>query len=63
MGIGIVGFKCPRCGHKITSEFNTSDERTMQTAWMLAKARFERHMYGPTQEERDFERCEEDCNG
>jgi len=63
MSIGIVGFKCPLCGHKITESFDTSAECDVIAAWVRAKIKFDRHMDGPPQEERDLERAGDDCNG
>jgi tRNA(Ile2) C34 agmatinyltransferase TiaS len=64
MNIGIVGFRCPLCGHKITEAFKTTAECDIMDAWRKAREKFDRHMDGPsTQEERDMARSGDDCNG
>ena len=61
---GIVGFRCETCGHKITASFEHNTEYEVMRAWMEAKAKYDRHYFGPDdQEERDLSRCGEDCNG
>ena len=61
---GIVGFKCDKCGHKITEKFDSFDEMSVLFAWSVARSKYDKHVYGAgTQEERDKERCGDDCNG
>ena len=61
---GIVGFRCPKCGHKITASFKNNIETEVLLAWMVARSRYDKHVYGSAdQEERDQQRCGDDCNG